>query len=372
MTQPADTQGAAPAEGAALDRTTRELAALYEVSRDIGSTLDLDQVLDSLLDAALQVLRAPFGYVVLRDREAGSLFLRCTRGIEHGIARARRSSVAEWVAREERPLLVNPPEGATAFEADRVTGAAAAVGVPLASTDGLLGVLVVGDDDPSRRFSTEDVRVLATVANHAGTALANAEHFARLQEAYLATVRSLAAAIDAKDPYTRGHSDRVAALALLVADRLDLSHGDRLALELAAYLHDIGKIGIGESVLHKPSRLDDGETEVMRAHPLIGANILAPVAFPWPIAPIVRHHHEHWDGSGYPDCLSGTEIPLLARIISVADSHEAMVSDRPYRKGLDTEVALGELRRCAGTQFDARVVELFCEAVAQRDTHAES
>jgi putative nucleotidyltransferase with HDIG domain len=364
MTHPAEDMGAA--QTAALDRTTRELAALYEVSFDLGSTLDLDELLDSLLDAALRVVCAPVGYVVLRDRESGSLFLRSVRGVEDRDARGRRSSVAEWVAREVRPLLVNPPDGAGDFVADRVTGAVAAIGVPVNSTDGLAGVVVVGDNDSTRQFSSDDVRVLATVANYAGTALSNAEHFARVQEAYLATVRSLAAAIDAKDPYTRGHSDRVATLALLVAERLALSHEDRLALELAAYLHDIGKIGIRENVLHKPTHLDEGETAEMREHPLIGASILEPVAFPWEITPIVRHHHEHWDGSGYPDGLVGTEIPLLARIISVADSHEAMVSDRPYRNGMATQMALDELKRCAGTQFDTRIVAVFCEEVSRQ------
>ncbi len=205
--------------------------------------------------------------------------------------------------------------------------------------------------------------MLVTIANQGATAVANAERYATLQEAYLSTVRSLAAAIDAKDAYTRGHSDRVAEYAVMVSERMGLPADEHLALEVAAYLHDIGKIGVSERVLHKPGRLDEAEFAEISRHPTIGATILEPVAFPWEITPIVRHHHERWDGSGYPAGLAGEDIPFLARILTVADSHEAMVSDRPYRRGMAEADALAELRRCAGTQFDERVVACFCDAV---------
>ena len=350
------------ADPSAVPAATHDLAALYEISSELNSSLDLDEVLNSLLDASLRLLRASLGYIVLVDRDSGARFLRLTRGVGYLAVRNRRSSVAEWVLAEGRPLVVNPSEWGTT-SGDSVTGAHAAVGVPLSSADGALGVIVVADDAPERHFDADDVRLLSTIANQGATAVANAERYASLQEAYLTTVRSLAAAIDAKDAYTRGHSDRVATFAALVGERLGLSRDEQLALEFAAYLHDIGKIGVSERVLHKPGRLDPEEIAQIVEHPTIGAAILEPVAFPWEITPIVRHHHEHWDGSGYPDGLSGTQIPLLARIISVADSHEAMVSDRPYRNSLGTQPALDELKRCAGTQFDARIVEVFCEEI---------
>jgi hypothetical protein len=136
---------------------------------------------------------------------------------------------------------------------------------------------------------------------------------------------------------------------------------------MAAYLHDIGKIGIPEGILRKPGRLEDAEMAQMRHHPLIGASILKPVAFPWPITPIVRHHHEAFDGSGYPAGLAGEDIPLAARILTIADSYEAMVSDRPYRKGRDPRVALDELKRCAGSQFDPGLVGLFTAIVLEAE-----
>lgn len=343
------------------------LAALFEISRELNSSLDLDRVLDTLLEASVRLLDAPLGYIVLVDRDTGTHFLRSTRGIGYLSARERRSSVAEWVLAEGRPLVVNPSEWGSAHS-DSVTGASAAIGVPITSADDVMGVVVVADDAAERRFDAEDVRLLSTVANQGATAVANAERYATLQEAYLATVRSLAAAIDAKDAYTRGHSDRVALYAAVVGDRVGLSPEEHLALEFAAYLHDIGKIGVSEHVLNKPGRLDAHEIAQIVEHPTIGATILEPVAFPWEITPIVRHHHEHWDGSGYPAGLVGDEIPLLARILSVADSHEAMVSERPYRAGMAEADALAELKRCSGTQFDGRIVDLFCDAVRKHDS----
>jgi len=342
------------------------LAALFEISRELNSSLDLDRVLDTLLDASVRLLDAPLGYIVLVDRDTGTHFLRSTRGIGYLAVRERRSSVAEWVLAEGRSLVVNPSEWGSSHS-DSVTGASAAIGVAIMAADDVMGVVVVADDAPERRFDAEDVRLLSTVANQGATAVANAERYATLQDAYLATVRSLAAAIDAKDAYTRGHSDRVALYAAVVGDRVGLSPDEHLALEFAAYLHDIGKIGVSERVLNKPGRLDAHEIAQIVEHPTIGATILEPVAFPWEITPIVRHHHERWDGSGYPAGLAGDEIPLLARILSVADSHEAMVSDRPYRSGLSEADALAELKRCSGTQFDGRIVDLFCDAVRKGD-----
>jgi hypothetical protein len=149
-----------------------------------------------------------------------------------------------------------------------------------------------------------------------------------------------------------------------------LSSEQCTALEMAAYLHDIGKIGVREEILRKPGKLDDEEMGQMRHHPLIGANILRPVAFPWPIAPVVRHHHEHFDGSGYPAGLKGEEIPLLARILTVADAYEAMTADRPYRPGRTAAEAIEELHACTSTQFDGRIVTVFVEALEEMDEQA--
>ena len=349
-----------------LTKKVLELATLYEMSRALGSTLDMDELLSSVLDSALRIFDLDLGYVALRDKETDALAVRVVRG--GGPATdAVRLSMSEWVVREGRPLIFNPDSNADEGQTDNVTGARAALCVPLVSSEGTIGSITVGSADLDYRFHSDDVRLLSTIANHVAIAIGNIELFTSLQEAYLATVRSLAAAVDAKDSYTRGHSDRVAGYAILIAERLGISHEQRVALEMAAYLHDIGKIGVSGEILLKPGRLTENETEQMRHHPLIGANILKPVAFPWAIMPIVRHHHEHFDGSGYPAGLKGEEIPLLARVLTAADSYEAMTADRPYRRGLSPEAATEELRSCAGTQFDPRVVDILVQIVQESE-----
>jgi putative nucleotidyltransferase with HDIG domain len=349
-----------------LTKKVLELATLYEMSRALGSTLDMDELLGSTLDSALRIFDLDVGYVALRDRDAGSLEIRAVRGgsiAETPGTGAVRSSMAEWVVREGRPLIFNPDPASTGGQVDTLTGAKAALCVPLVSSEGTIGAITVGSSDATYRFNSDDVRLLSTIGNHVTIAIGNIELFSSLQEAYIATVRSLAAAVDAKDSYTRGHSDKVATYATLVAEEIGLGHEQVTALEMAAYLHDIGKIGVPEAILLKPGALSDDEMAQMRHHPLIGANILKPVAFPWAITPIVRHHHEFWDGKGYPAGLKGEEIPLLARILCVADSYEAMTADRPYRAGRSAPEAVEELRRCAGTQFDPRIVETMTTVV---------
>jgi len=357
----------------ALTHTVEELSTLYEMSRALGSTLDLDEMLDATLDAAMHSFDVDSGYVVLRDPSSGEIELRAWRGVGDRPAdgRAIRASMSEWVIRQGRPLIFNPSQQGDQVEnVDAVTGALAALCVPLVSVDVVVGAIAVGSHDASVRFTGDDVRLLSTIANHVTIAIGNTELFASVQDAYLATVRALAAAVDAKEPYMRDHSMRVAVFARATAEKMGLSHHQRTAIEMAAYLHDIGKIGISEQILRKPGPLDAEEMATMRHHPLIGANILRPVAFPWSIAPVVRHHHEHYDGTGYPAGLRGEEIPLLARVLSVSDAYEAMIADRPYRHRLLVDDAIAELRRCSGTDFDPRVVDALVEVLTEMDAAA--
>src|SRR5581483_3237999 len=174
---------------------------------------------------------------------------------------------------------------------------------------------------------------------------------AEVQAAYVTTVKVLAAAIETRDAYTGGHVERVAEYSVAIGRALGWDEDRLMTLELGALLHDVGKIGVDDSVLRKPAKLDPDEWEHMQRHAELGAHMLRDVPFLQRSLSCVLYHHERYDGRGYPYRLTADEIPLEARIVSVADTFDAMTSDRPYRKGLDTSVALGEIARCAGSQF---------------------
>jgi putative nucleotidyltransferase with HDIG domain len=175
---------------------------------------------------------------------------------------------------------------------------------------------------------------------------------------------TLSRAIEARDPYTRGHSTRVTAIAEAIARRLGWDEERLELLQLGGPLHDVGKLGVSEEVLAKPGRLDDAELAQIREHPKLGARILLRVAALRGALPYVLYHHERWDGGGYPTGRVGERIPLEARVLAVADAFDAMTSDRPYRPALDRDEAVAEVARCAGTQFDPEVVRVFLELFA--------
>jgi len=188
-----------------------------------------------------------------------------------------------------------------------------------------------------------------------------------LRELHLNTVKAFVEAIEAKDPYTRGHSENVARYSLLLGQELGFSIEELEELHVAALLHDIGKIGIREEILFKPSSLTDEEYKQIMAHPDISAQIVGSIPNLANIATMIRHHHEHYDGRGYTEGLVGESIPLGSRILAIADSFDAMTSDRPYRKGCGTEEALNEIKRCAGTQFDPALAEAFIKVMDNTD-----
>ncbi len=187
------------------------------------------------------------------------------------------------------------------------------------------------------------------------------------QELFLETIRTLAAAIDAKDPYTRGHSERVSSYSMAIARHLGMSQDEVFTIRIAAILHDVGKLGIKDQILNKPGGLNEDEFEAMKRHPAIGAQIMAQIRMLKDIIPGIRNHHETWDGSGYPDSLAGEQIPMVARIVCVADTFDAMTTTRPYQRAMPTEHVMAKMRAMAGSRFDPRVVEAFSAAVQAGD-----
>jgi len=187
------------------------------------------------------------------------------------------------------------------------------------------------------------------------------------QELFLETIKTLAAAIDAKDPYTRGHSERVSSYSMAMARHLGLSQEQVFRVHIAAILHDVGKLGIREGILNKPGGLSEDEFEIMKQHPAIGAQIMSPIRMLKDIIPGIRNHHETWDGNGYPDHLKGEEIPMVARIIGIADTFDAMTTTRPYQKAMTLEYVLAKMNSMAGSRFDPVVMNAFNAAVKDGD-----
>jgi HD-GYP domain-containing protein (c-di-GMP phosphodiesterase class II) len=185
------------------------------------------------------------------------------------------------------------------------------------------------------------------------------QRFVEMREMFTQTIGALAEAVDKRDPYTSKHSQRVRLISVDIGRELHVSAAELEALEWGGLLHDVGKIGVPDSVLLKQGKLTREERMIMNAHPVLGAQIIGPVDHLAAELPVIRHHHEWYNGSGYPDRLIGDEIPKLARILHVADAFEAMTADRPYRKALSGEQALSELRKFAGVQFDPEVVDAF-------------
>jgi HD-GYP domain len=214
-------------------------------------------------------------------------------------------------------------------------------------------------------LEAEEIEVVGAIASQASMAIENAALYEDIEKSYFSTVRALAKAIEVKDPYTHGHSERVTEYALMIADAMCLDEREKQKLKYAATLHDIGKIGIAGRVLNKPGSLTSEEYSHVKTHPILGESIVEPVEFLQGPRPIILYHHERFDGTGYPHGLKGSGIPLCARILSVADAFEAMRSDRPYRRALSVQDAINELKRNTGTQFDPEVVDSFLEILEQ-------
>jgi putative nucleotidyltransferase with HDIG domain len=259
-------------------------------------------------------------------------------------------------------LIVNDVTQDTRFNKsiDETTGftTRSILAVPLTSGRETIGVLEVINKSGDEGFSERDMEVITALAATVATALNNVRLHQTLLAGYKGTISALAAAIDAKDPYTRGHSQRVMEYALMAAGLL-MPEEELEVIEYAAILHDIGKIGIADSILKKPGTLTQEEITEMRSHPIIGANMLKDIPFLGKACVFIRHHHERFDGQGYPDGLKGREIPLGARILTVADVFDTMTKDRAYHAAQSVGYAMSELYQFSGSQFCPTVVEAF-------------
>jgi putative nucleotidyltransferase with HDIG domain len=234
--------------------------------------------------------------------------------------------------------------------------------VPLVVKDQTIGVLQALNKTGERSFTEDDLWLLVSLSHQVAIAVDNARLYEELRETFFQTAEALADAIEKRDPYTGDHTKRVMRYSMAVITQLSINNNDVENLRLAAILHDVGKIGVEDSILKKESVLSDEEFEVIKEHPEMGAVILGHIRMLKDVIPGIKYHHERIDGKGYPSGLSGEDIPLIARIISVVDTFDAMTTNRPYREALDDQEAIEELKRFSGTQFDPQIVDAFISA----------
>lgn len=344
-----------------------ELTTLQRVGQAINSTLDLSSVLCHVLDQIILIFEADMGSIMLWDEREECLRIMEQRGLDPGYAGEIRFGAGEGVAGTvfqtgRGTLIANSYADPSykKFGGAHEQRAKTLLCVPVFIKGRPVGVLSCERTlDHTGPFTHENLDLMTTISTQASIAIENANLYNDLLNLYLHTIQSLAAAIDAKDSYTHGHSRRVMKYAVAIAREMGLDETELHTLRHTALLHDIGKIGISESILQKPGKLTDEEFNFIQGHPVMGAHILESIEFLREVRMQMKHHHEKFDGKGYPDGLRGDQIPRGARIISVADTYDAMTSTRPYRKGLAHEVALEEIKRCSGTQFDPAVVEAF-------------
>jgi response regulator RpfG family c-di-GMP phosphodiesterase len=371
---------------AAENMRLREAVSLYKVSEAIAASLNLDQVLETVADSSIHELSADMASTWLDDGEGGFferqhlLGADTPKGVELGQIDPR--AVLEHL-RSENQLLEQGPAGAKYFAKAPAIPLVSLLAVPLRLSSGssasspprearLVGFLASCSFSPNKRFDEGQRKLASLIASRAAAAIENARLYEDLQATFQQTIQGLAKAIDKMDRYTSGHSDRVARYAVILAQSLGLSPDQIEIVRQSALMHDIGKIGCVLN-LNKPGKLTVDEYEMFKKHPAYGRDILDPIKFLHPLIPGVHLHHERWDGRGYPLGMKGQEIPVIARIISVADTYDAMTSDRSYRRALPHAVALAEIKRCASSQFDPDIANDFLKSIeAFRDEEQSS
>jgi diguanylate cyclase (GGDEF)-like protein len=339
-------------------REAESAKLLLEFGRDLAAAEGLDHVLTRVVEGAAQLLGAPHASLWLQEASSGDLVGQAAAGYEDGRVIVGRRFAAETISafvERSEPYTVTPEQYA-AFSEPPAGGSGSYMIAPF-TVEGRWGAIAVAapvDVD----FGDRELELVGGLAHQAKLAIANASSFAGLERTFLSTVEALANALEARDEYTSSHARWITDTALRVGQELGLDGDTLKRLELGALFHDIGKIGIPNSVLLKPGPLTDEERELIETHPELGEKIIAPIDQLQDVCGIVRSCHERWDGHGYPDRKSGTEIPLEARIIFACDAFHAMTTDRPYRRALPAEEALRRLEEAAGTQFDPQVVDV--------------
>ncbi|MEE9311200.1 MAG: HD domain-containing phosphohydrolase [Planctomycetota bacterium] len=354
-----------------LARTRTALQTVYNVGNLVYTQESLDRVCHTIMDTSMEVIGPDRGFLVMYDPEDKILEPIVIRRKTSAGNGSRTSTRILRAVDDEltlcRPIILYSVKKGLAVISGNVypeTGDAndkhikSAMCVPVRTNTDIIGAIYLDRVDSDEPFHAHQLELLSAVGRQAGIAIERARMLEDMEGLFYSCVRALVSSIEAKDQYTHGHSERVTAFAVTLAEEMGLDAETLDNVRLGALLHDVGKIGVAEKILTKPSRLTPDEVKIIRHHPARGAEILSHIRNIPGVIAAVKHHHEMYNGLGYPDGLVGDEIPQTARIVALADAFDAMTSNRSYRRNFDVEEAISEFTRCSGDQFDPEVCDV--------------
>ncbi len=356
------------------DARLKELLGIYKVSQSMVTSKEQREVLESVLGVAVHQTRCSGGAILLFDASGKGLMIASALGAWEPAARVANAilevGVEPWIAGMDKPLLFTDEEGHPLFSVaghwfpDREPLTTKAKGVemlllPIKSEDRVFGLLQVFREGEGELLTRSDLELLTILATQAGASIKSRQLFSELEESCVGVLQSLASLVDRRGFYTQGHMERVAEMSEKLGLRLGLGEEEIKTLKTGASLHDIGRIGVSESILNMPGELTAKEWELIKLHPIIGDEVLSPLRPLADVRYIVRHHHERLDASGYPDGLSGEEITPVLGVVSLCDAYDAMTSPRPWRPALPRDEAITILLQERETKFDSQITETF-------------
>jgi putative nucleotidyltransferase with HDIG domain len=330
-----------------------------------------------ILDKGLELAAAKTGSIMLLDYDTNYLTVKVARGMARDIQKKVRVKIGEGIAghvfKTGNPLLIRDIENAGEFskKSSSKYETHSLISVPLKIKERCIGVFNINNKQDGTSFNDDDLATIALLAAYASISIDTARLYDNLSKSIISIVKLATNALEAKDSYTAGHSERVTEFGTEIAKAMGLEEERIEIIRQAGLLHDIGKIGINDAVLLKPSRLTEEEFEIIKTHPAIGYAIVAPMEISLEVREAILHHHERYDGRGYPDGQKNDEISLEARVLCVADSFDAMTSTRAYRKSLPNHIVAKELIKCSGSQFDPEVVQVFLDILKERQFYTD-
>ncbi len=343
-----------------------EIMSYYAISEAMGSEIEPEKLIKLILDTVIREFKADYAALHLL-RENGDIISEedtCKEQDIHHILKDFTQSMVEGVLGNSRPRVIYEKEASALTGNNHIRSAICQLLVTKGATIGTLSLVRTKD---IHRYTTGNLTTLSLFASKAAISIENSKLYKELEDAYFDTVEALAGAIEARDQYTAGHTNRVWKLTTQAARILGWNESKTKELRMGAVLHDIGKIGVPDAILSKEGPLNAEEQVIMKTHPEVGVKMIEKVHFLKPAIPYILNHHERWDGKGYPNGLAGEAIPIEGRLLAVVDTFDAITSNRPYRKGQSIEKALTEIEKNSGTQFDPEIVKVFLKAAESFD-----